>query len=713
MAFVWRNSRGNGEGILARLRHDKAGNVFAMTAAAVFPMIGVVGGAIDASRMYMVRTRLQAACDSAVLAGRKAMVTNVYDTVAQNRFNAMFNFNFQDSDYQTTGTAKNATADAHGKLSATASTSIPMTLMRVFGFGNQNASVTCSADIQIPNIDIVFVLDVTGSMADEINGTPKINSLKVAAKQFYTTLKTQMDANGANAGQVRYGFVPYSQTTNGKDLFKASPNAALGELPLSALVDNAVIESRVANFEAVAGNNEWIDDPATGPTTFEQKYDHSDDDTINPYVEDTNGSTVMSNNDCSNYGDNKSFSIDDNTNRRVYLYPLTSWPGNAGVGSSILYVPAGSVVAQTTEPTSGSYYYRITFDRVSDTWEDNNGAKTNKYAACVRSVTWTKFVRNVPQWKFKNWTYRPVTYNVSAVKSGGTITMARPRYWDGSRWRDNDNRDFDNYEAPSAGPYSPVELAATADAADLYTESFTWNGCIEERDTTAATTFTPIPTAAFDLNAKDGYTASDAWRWRPLLDKLTYNRGQQANATTTQTLSSATTGCPTARMRNLNTMTQTQFNAYIDSLQPSGYTYLDIGLVWGLRFIHPQGMFASRNLTGPNGGLISRHIIFLTDGEPVSADNSISSYGLEAVSKRITGNGTLTAATLHSRRFQALCDSQRGSIAIWAIALGTSVTGNLQTCADPGRAYQADDATELNNAFASIARDIADLRLVS
>lgn len=684
-------------GFLRRLGRDTTGNVFALTAAAVIPMIGVVGGAIDTSRMYLTRSRLQAACDSAVLAGRKAMTSKIYDTTtAKPRADAMFNFNFQNADFQTTGTNFSAAADANGRLNGTATTTVPMTLMKMFGFSSNTVSVACSADIQIPNIDIVFVLDVTGSMSDEINGVEKIASLKTAAKNFYTTLAAQMAANGANAGQLRYGFVPYSQTVNGRDLFKSAPNAAAGELPLTHLVNNAVVESRVANFESTGGSNDWINDPATGVSVLEQEYDASDNDTIAPYIEEDDDGTKMSNNDCTNYGDNKAFQIDDSTNRRVYLYPRTSWPG-VGVGESTLYFPENGSAAVINKPTTGSYYWEITFERKSSTWEDDNGAKTSKYRTCVREVRWEKYIRNVPEFRFKNWTYQPVTYDVSAFKTGATITFATSMKAD--------------YRAPGVGPYTPIQLMATPDAADLNTASFTWNGCLEERDTVSATSFAPIPTGALDLNWLAGGTTA-ATQWRPIMDRLTYNRGQTANVTSSTTINAADHSCPTARMRNLNVMTQTEFNTYVDSLQPKGYTYLDIGMIWGLRLISPQGMFGSRNLVGPNGGQISRHIIFLTDGEPVSADNSVTSYGLEGVSRRITGSTGTSAATLHARRFQALCDAQRGSLSIWAIAFGTSVTGNLSNCADPGRAFQADDATDLNNAFNAIARDIADLRLV-
>ena len=573
-----------------------------------------------------------------------------------------------------------------------------MTLMRMFGFPTTAASVSCSADIQIPNIDIVFVLDVTGSMAQKINGVTKIRALQDAAKNFYTTLKTQMDANGSNAGQVRYGFVPYSQAVNAADLFRQSPNADRGELPLSHLVDKAVVESRVANFKSGTAADDWYKDTNTPVVIKQQVYDSANSDTIKPYNASAGTGTVMSSRDCQDYSENLSFSIDDNTHRNVYLYPKTSWPGGADIGSSTLYIPEGSSTAQTNEPTSGNSYDEITFSRVSDPWEDRSGATIANYKVCTRNVIYTKYRKNTNKFTFKNWTYTPVTFDVSAFKAGGTVTYVTAIK--------------DPFRAPGVGPYTPVQLAAMLPNAGLQMSSFTWNGCIEERDTTDATDFSPIPSAALDLNVLLGGT-TDATRWRPIMDKITYDRGKKADVTQTGDKPVATHNCPTARMRNLNPMEQDDFDDYIDSLSPVGSTYLDMGMVWGLRLIVPQGMFGSRNLVGPNGGQISRHIIFLTDGAMEPTVDTLSSYGVERMSRRVTGNNNINTQTdIHLKRFQALCDSQRGTVNIWAIALATDVDSSLTGCADPGRAYEADDTAQLNNAFASIARDIADLRLV-
>ena len=690
MAFLRKLSSAGGRGFLTRLRQDKAGNVFAMTAAAVVPMLGVVGGAIDASRMYLVRSRLQAACDSAVLAGRKAMSTASYDQTAQTRAKAMFAFNYQDTDFQTTGTSFVASSDANGKLSATAQTNIPMTMMKMFGFASRTASVSCSADLQIPNIDVVFVLDVTGSMACKTDGTScnsgsnsKIVALRAAAKGFYDTLQAQLTKNGANAGQIRYGFVPYDQTVRVTDLFKASPDSTKGEAPLSNLIDTMKVQSRTAKFEA---KTVWVRDTTYSPTTYDQTFKSSSSTSKEPYVGYTTSSpTELDQTDCDSYGSNKDVKIGSTT------YQMNP-------DGSILYIPAPytSSNAQKTEPTSGSYYYQLTFTRLTPKIDKN---KTDD---CQRRVTKTKFIQKTVN-QFANWIYKEVPLDTSVFKTGAAVKYVR-------------YIDPDVFVAPAATEYDPLELAKVSNKTGLTIADAKWNGCIEERDTVAVSNFKPIPTGAKDLDSLIGGT-SDPYRWRPIFDDLTYYRGGRGtvNSTADYTQMSTTSGyvqCPVTSIRNLNAMTKTQFDNYIDTLTPGGNTYLDVGMIWGLRLIAPQGMFGSRNLTGPNGGQISRHIIFLTDGVPVSSSTSYSAYGMEIMAGRITGNLSTQADVLHAARFQALCDSQRGAVNIWAIAFGTSVSGNLSDCADPNRAFQADNASDLNTAFENIAKTIADLRLV-
>jgi hypothetical protein len=101
-----------------------------------------------------------------------------------------------------------------------------MTVMKVFGQESRTVTVTCDAEMRIPNTDVMFVLDVTGSMAQTNTGDTdtKINGLKKAVKCFYEAL-AKIDIDNADCGstpsggnsasvQLRFGFVPYATNVN-------------------------------------------------------------------------------------------------------------------------------------------------------------------------------------------------------------------------------------------------------------------------------------------------------------------------------------------------------------------------------------------------------------------------------------------------------------------------------------------------------------------
>lgn len=155
-------------GFLTRLRRNQAGNTLAIVAAALFPLAGMIGSGLDISRGYLAKTRLQQACDAGVLAGRKVMgstgvlSTNVRDEV---RKYVSFNYpnNYLDSTLATTSI--NPTLGTNDTISLTLSTTVPTVIMRLFLKDTMPISVSCTARNDYTNIDIVLVLDTTGSMA--------------------------------------------------------------------------------------------------------------------------------------------------------------------------------------------------------------------------------------------------------------------------------------------------------------------------------------------------------------------------------------------------------------------------------------------------------------------------------------------------------------------------------------------------------------------
>jgi Flp pilus assembly protein TadG len=280
-------------------------------------------------------------------------------------------------------------------------------------------------------------------------------------------------------------------------------------------------------------------------------------------------------------------------------------------------------------------------------------------------------------WK---WDYKPVVYDVSAYKTFAAVST-------------------------NTGSYGG-------------TVSSTWAGCIEERKSTNAssgsfsysTTTGISPVAAKDLDIDLAPTDSDT-SWSPMWPEVAYHRYSDSSPTTTGYKVSSY--CP-AQAQLLAEMTQSQFDAYADGLHEEGSTYLDIGMVWGGRLASPDGIFSSNvNVAPPNGGEVSRHIIFMTDGIMEPNNDIQSAWGIEYHDKRITSDGSSNDASRHTARFRAICDEIKAKgIRIWAISFTSGTNSDLSYCASPDSYYNADDADALDEAFQEIAKQVGELRII-
>ncbi|MCK8455363.1 MULTISPECIES: TadE/TadG family type IV pilus assembly protein [Sphingomonas] len=211
--------------LLCRFLGHTGGNTLMIAAAALIPLTGMVGGAMDMSRLWLTKTRMQHACDAAVLAGRKQMGGGTWGATSNAAANQFFTANFADGAYGSTGLTKSF-SESGGKVSGVVGAVLPMTLMKVMGFDSRALTVTCDAEMRLPNTDVMFVLDTTGSMAQKaVNTDPqtKIQGLRSAVKCFYEILaKLPTDAvcaaskptGGTTGVQIRFGFVPYATNVN-------------------------------------------------------------------------------------------------------------------------------------------------------------------------------------------------------------------------------------------------------------------------------------------------------------------------------------------------------------------------------------------------------------------------------------------------------------------------------------------------------------------
>lgn len=641
---------GTPRSFLGALRDDVRGNTLAMMGMALIPLAGMVGGGIDISRMYIVKTRLQHACDAGALAGRKAMGGGTWSFnsyAARTSAEKFFDANYNSGAYGAGAATRTYTENA-GKVSGAASAVLPMTLMRVFGRTNETLQVICDAEMRLPNTDVMFVLDTTGSMDEnDGTGTTKIAGLRVAVKCFYEIVaRLDTDANcvngtpGGGTGnqvQIRFGFMPYSANVNVGKL-----------LPTAWFADSWTYQTRAANYNTTAGTSSWVQ---------------------------------------------TSSSVQSTNNISVQYVPYSSCNNqsaqDAGYNSQTGY----------TNTNSTNRWYDKTMTNVTN-WTANNGGTC--YATQTRTRYYETYQAGTPTQTFKNWNYDKLPVNIGLLKNG-------------TEW----NNSFQWPIGPSGA-----------------NKTINWDGCVEERETVQTTNYSPIPSGAFDLDIDSEPTTSDDTKWKPVLPGLIHTRNNTGNGTSNWSFSATNNttaeygngagyACPTQARRMQTWPDAGAFDDYVDGLVTGGSTYHDIGLLWGARFVSPNGIFKDDNDYTPQGGEIERHIIFMTDGDTNTLVTNYTAYGIAWFDRRQTPTNTTPTVAMTDEqvdlRFAALCSriknatyNGKAAYTLWVISFGsvsTDTTTRLTNCATTGRYFNASNSTALQTTFKSIADQISQLRL--
>ncbi len=201
--------------LLARLRCDTRGNVLAMVGAALIPLTAMVGGAVDISRAYLAKGRMQQACDAASLAGRRVMSDDEMSNAVREEADRYFNFNFEQGSYQVAPFDIDVTRPETGTIRVAAQTTIPTAVMYIFGYDTLPLSVTCEASQNFINTDVMLVLDTTGSMAErDVGKGTRMAALQEAVMALYDQLEPIQEELETNGMRLRYGAVPYSMNAN-------------------------------------------------------------------------------------------------------------------------------------------------------------------------------------------------------------------------------------------------------------------------------------------------------------------------------------------------------------------------------------------------------------------------------------------------------------------------------------------------------------------
>ena len=645
-----------------RLLRDRAGNTLIMIAAALIPMLAMLGGGIDMGRSYLSQSRIQQACDAGVLAARKKLGSQVVTTgtipddvaTVGNRF---FNLNYQNGAYGSKNRQFQMTLENDYAISGIASVDVPTIIMTLFGYNNMAINVRCEARLNFSNTDIMFVLDTTGSMADTNPGdsSPKIEILKNVVRDFHA----QLEGSKTPGTRLRYGFVPYSSNVNVGGLLADNWVVTDWKYQSREQVPAGVVNgttSYARNWQYISG--------AIGPATQESTYAA----TWHPPV---------------TYNNPGSTTIDAYENVVVIPPSSGTTPGyyscdGATPSSNVAtnYIPG----VTTGEPFAGP----------------PAGTRTIQQYKVVQTGNSYSTALNGSQCQVMRSTYNDYTQSFEWVTDPTQTTTYQWHYAqlakDVSKWR---------------------------------AES---NGCIEERSTYEIDDYGNVDLArALDLDIDLVPTSDQNTKWRPMYPNEVYARSMKWDGTGSFTVAPQTTqdeyiqpsalglaSCP-APARKLAPMTSQNVSDYLATLQPSGATYHDIGMIWGGRLLSPTGLFAGEN-ADVVGKTTSRNLIFLTDGLTAPLDLSYSSYGLEPLDRRRWNPSSpqlgLSLTSVVEKRFTVACNEvKKRNITVWVIGFGTALNPILTQCAGNGHFFEANNAAELSDVFNKIAAQLGDLRI--
>ena len=665
--------------MLGRLLRDCAGNTLMFVAAALFPLLAMVGGAVDLGRGYLTESRLQQACDAGVLAARKRLGTTA---VVDGRVPAdvgefgqrFFNINFRDGAYGSESRQFAMSLGEDYSVIGEASVVLPTTLMKVFNFLEIPINVECEAQLNFRNTDVMMVLDVTGSMGQTNPGDVdnRIGVLKSTVRSFHQ----QLDAAASAGTRIRYGFVPYSTNVNVLHLLKDG-----------WVTPEWVYQSR---------DSEMVTEPGTKTT-----------ETAPTPVSGSAASTPHSSYDA------------------VYSERL-GW--NCPTKPADNYRQTETTTASRSEPALGPPAGVRTYETVQRTRTGDGFAVAAAGTTC--NVTHTAYSDYVDQ-------FERVTEPADVLKSKWRYG---PYIYDASDFRAQSNGCIEERETYVIDDYDNVDLTRALDLdIDLIPGT---NSAYRDRGLLEAYKLgTPIPGSDEDED-EDGNKGKgggsdkekkekkpkkfkyDVSQWRPMfpdylyLRQLRYDNSGAFNTASVVTddlyvspVISRTAACPPPA-RTLAPMTGAELDDYLATLHPGGNTYHDIGMIWGGRLISPSGLFATEN-RDVGGSPTSRNLIFLTDGETAPLDISYSSYGVEPLDQRRWKPGSrLTLPQTIEARFRFACmEVRKRNVTVWVVGFGTELTDVMKQCAGQGHYFEAADATELNAAFAKIAKDMSELRI--
>lgn len=187
---------------LRAFARETGGSVAILFGVALIPLLIGVGVAVDYGRALIVRERMADAADAAALAIGSWPGLNEAELSAKAQ--QFFDANYPPTEIGTVG--KVDVKLAGDDISVSVSGQVPTTFMKLANFDALNVGVTNKITKKQRNIEVVLVLDITGSM----NSGGKLSAMKNAATKMVNTLFN----NKSTSDTLKIGLVPFSAAVN-------------------------------------------------------------------------------------------------------------------------------------------------------------------------------------------------------------------------------------------------------------------------------------------------------------------------------------------------------------------------------------------------------------------------------------------------------------------------------------------------------------------
>jgi Flp pilus assembly protein TadG len=193
---------------MRRFLRNTEGSAMMLVGLGGMMLIAATGVAIDMGRVQVVQSRLSNALDAAGLAAGNGVNSGNPSTIVNNYFYANFPVGYMGA---TISQPTIVVSQDNSILTLDVSGTVPTTFMRIFNIDNVPVSAHSEITRSSMGLELVIVLDVTGSMSSSAgSGISKIQ----AAKNASTDLVNILYGSQTQIENLWVGLVPFAQAVN-------------------------------------------------------------------------------------------------------------------------------------------------------------------------------------------------------------------------------------------------------------------------------------------------------------------------------------------------------------------------------------------------------------------------------------------------------------------------------------------------------------------